>query len=627
MKRKKDVSGQKENDRVNEYILNLIQPAGIDDSDNHASIGDGYGRIYAIIKYPASVDYGWLAPLCNLEGTATIIEYRYALPNAMLKAFDKRIKELRNKHDEAKNESEKAQYKKAIDDLDKMIKRISVNNEPVGYFNIMLHVQDMRYADLENRIKKISGIVSVQECSMRLLRFKQPQALKCISPYYIPDRMVANIGGRNMPMSTFTGGFPMAAAGINDIGGYLLGKTKNMVAIVNMWIRGKDRTNSNWFISGVPGVGKSSFIKFLLIMEYAVNCTRLFVWDAENEYIDLARHPWVNGEVIDCASGSTGRSTPLQVRTFPRITEEDLEPEESLEDFLILEESQGVSDVALHIQSLRVFFDIYFGKQAMEKTGMRARLENCIIETYKRFGIGLDSDVSKLKAEDYPCISDLYETARQFSKDQKLSERRRNQYEELEDLLFPAAKGADQYLWNGPTTLNPRSDFTVLNTSKLLEMDDNVRNAQFYNMQTWNWHEMSKDRKEKCLTTVDEGYLFVDPDNPMLMKYFRNMSKRDRKYEAGLMFVTHAPADVLDPAVKRLGQAIIDNSCYKMIMGCDSKNLEETKEVLKLSDKEELLLTSKTRGKGILFAGNTRLELNVDIPDKFLEMFGAGGGR
>ena len=286
-----------------------------------------------------------------------------------------------------------------------------------------------------------------------------------------------------------------------------------------------------------------------------------------------------------------------------------------------------MSDVALHIQSLRVFFDIYFGKQAMEKTGMRARLENCIIETYKRFGIGLDSDVSKLKAEDYPCISDLYETARQFSKDQKLSERRRNQYEELEDLLFPAAKGADQYLWNGPTTLNPRSDFTVLNTSKLLEMDDNVRNAQFYNMQTWNWHEMSKDRKEKCLTTVDEGYLFVDPDNPMLMKYFRNMSKRDRKYEAGLMFVTHAPADVLDPAVKRLGQAIIDNSCYKMIMGCDSKNLEETKEVLKLSDKEELLLTSKTRGKGILFAGNTRLELNVDIPDKFLEMFGAGGGR
>ena len=39
MKRKKDVSGQKDNDRVNEYILNLIQPAGIDDSDNHASIG------------------------------------------------------------------------------------------------------------------------------------------------------------------------------------------------------------------------------------------------------------------------------------------------------------------------------------------------------------------------------------------------------------------------------------------------------------------------------------------------------------------------------------------------------------------------------------------------------------
>lgn len=623
-KRKKEKLNQ--NSNVNEYILNLIQPAGIDDSDNHASVGEGYGRIYAITKYPSIVDYGWLAPLCNLEGTSTIIEYRYAPPTALLKAFDRRIKDLKSKYDDAKNESEKEQYKKAIDDLKKMIKRISNNNEPTGYFNIMLHIQDMRYTDLENRIKKVNGTVSVQECGMRLLRFKQQAALKCVAPYYIPNRMVSNIGGRNMPMSTFTGGFPMAAAGIYDPKGYLLGRTRNMVAIVNMWVRGNDRTNSNWFISGVPGVGKSTFIKLILLMEYAINNTKIFMWDVENEYIEMARHPWINGDVID-AAGKMGRINPLHVRRAPKITEEDLNPGERLDDFLAYDEDHGTSDLGLHIQFLRVFFEIYFGKNAMKEIGMRARLEECLIATYKKFGITMDSDLSKLKAEDYPIISDLYETADILSKDSSLSERVKTQYEQLRDLLYPAAKGADKYLWNGPTTLNPKSNFIVFDTSNLLNMDDNVRNAQYYNMQTWNWHEISADRKEKCLLGIDEGYVYVDTDNPMLMRYFRNVSKRDRKYEAALMFISHAPADILDPAVKRHGQAIIDNSCYKMIMGCDSKNLEETKSVLKLSDKEELLLTSKIRGKGILFAGNTRLELSVEVPDKFLEIFGSGGGR
>lgn len=611
----------------NSYILNLITPSGIDFSDNHASIGEGYGRIYTITRYPANPEIGWLAPLCSLEGTSTVIEYRYSSPDAMIDAFDKRIGELRNQRDMAKKQSERDVFEQAVADLEKMIKRISVNKEPVGYFNIMLHMQASRHSDLEDRIKKVNGLVSVQECNARLLRFKQIEALKSVSPYYTPTRLVSNMGARNMPMSTFAGGFPMAAAGVNDAEGYMLGKVRNKVAILNMWLRNKDRTNSNWYISGVPGVGKSSFVKLLLLLEYAVNNTRLFIWDAEREYLDMAKHPWINGEIIDCASGTSGRINPLHVRRVPRITQEDLNEEEQIEDFLMYEEGQGVSDVALHIQSLRMFFDIYFGKDIMDKPGMRACLERIIIETYKKFHIGLETDVTGLKAEDYPIMEDLYKTAGELAKDKKLSERRRNIYEELEDLLYSPAVGADQYLWNGPTTLDPKKQMVILNTSNLLELNDNVKNAQFFNLQQWCWNEMSRDRKEKCLTVVDEGYLFVDPDNPVLMKFFRNVSKRDRKYEAGLAFITHAANDILDPAVKRFGQAIIDNSCYKMIMGCDSKNLEETKELLNLSYKEELLLAGKTRGMGILFAGNSRMELKVEIRDKFLEIFGAGGGR
>ena len=171
------------------------------------------------------------------------------------------------------------------------------------------------------------------------------------------------------------------------------------------------------------------------------------------------------------------------------------------------------------------------------------------------------------------------------------------------------------------------ADFVDLVISSLLEADDRVKRAQFYNIITWAWNELSKDRQQKVLFGVDEGYLVVDPDYPDLMKYIRNMSKRLRKYEGGLMFITHSVVDVLDPAVKRFGQAIIDSACYKFIMGTDGKNLKETQDLFTLSEKEVRILERKRRGQGILFAGSVRLTLDVDVCDKKLAMFGKAGGR
>ena len=52
---------------VNENILNIITPSGIDFTNTSANVGENIGKIYYISKYPSNVDYGCLAPLCNLE--------------------------------------------------------------------------------------------------------------------------------------------------------------------------------------------------------------------------------------------------------------------------------------------------------------------------------------------------------------------------------------------------------------------------------------------------------------------------------------------------------------------------------------------------------------------------------
>lgn len=618
----------KETSDLNEHILNIITPSGIDYDSTHANIGENVGKIYCISRYPAeNIKYGWLAALCQLEGTITSIEFRRTDADNLIDVYNKKIAQLKGDRTTAKVESDKQLIDKAIKDLEGLIQKIAVQKEPVGYVNIMLYIRHTDGRMLEDRIKRVSGAVAVAQCKLLNLKYKQLQAMKCMAPYGIPSQQVARMGERNMPISTFLGGFPMANAGINDPGGYWLGRTSrtNRVVILNQWIRSNDRVNSNWFISGLPGSGKSTAIKKIQTCEYSFG-TKIITLDPEEEYVDLAAHPDINGDVIDCAGGSTGRINPLQVRYSPRIAEDDLNDGENLNDYMVYDEEMGISDLALHIQNLRVFFKLYFGAESLD-AGIKTALEECIIEVYRDFHITWDTEIAFLQPEDYPVIRDLYNKVEEKSKKPDLSQYKQSVYDRLKDLLYSIAYGADQFIWNGPTTINPQSDFIVLNCSKLLELDDNVKRAQFFNLTSWAWHEMSKDRSQKVIFGIDEGYLFVDPDYPDLMKFVRNVSKRDRKYEAGLMFITHSAVDVLDPAVKRFGQAIIDNSCYRFIMGTDGKNLQETVDLFNLTEGEQTILASKSRGVGILFAGSVRLDMRLEVSNEMLEMFGKRGGR
>ena len=129
--------------------------------------------------------------------------------------MNKRISELRSNADTAKEESERQKYGRAVKDLQEMIKRIGIQNEPVGYLNIMLLIQAPSAEMLNHRIKRVSASVAMSECNMRNLKYRQLQAYKAMSPFGTPDReSVSNMGERSMPISTFVGGFPMASSWI-----------------------------------------------------------------------------------------------------------------------------------------------------------------------------------------------------------------------------------------------------------------------------------------------------------------------------------------------------------------------------------------------------------------------------
>lgn len=597
---------------VNQSILNIITPSGLEFNKTKMILSDNYAKIVVISKYDMNPDYGWISDITAIEGVTAAIEFRPTDSGKLIERSNEQIRQYRLDLSTIKEESELQAKEKAIDDISEMIKRINQEGEVVGYLNILLLIQASSEKNLDDRMKRVVSLVTSHGCSVRNLTFYQKKAYKCVAPYGMPDETISDIGERNMPISTFIGGFPNASSGIKDQKGYYLGKTdKGKQIILDTWKRGGDRTNSNWVILGLPGVGKSATVKDIVLREYALGSKIIFL-DPEREYVDLTKN--LKGDVINCGGGKGGKLNPLQIRVSPKIESEDEENDEMYKD-----EGNGLTDVANYYQTLRTFFRLYL----RNVTDMQlAKLEEILEELYRNFNITWTTDIRKMEPEQFPVMKDLYDLVCE-----KAEQSNDQDIKDLKLLLRSCAVGADSFLWNGYTDIKSDAEIIDLDISSLLESDEKVQKAQYYNILSYCWQRIALNRTEKILLVVDEAYLMVDPEVPQSLIFLRNISKRIRKYEGGLIVISHALVDFLDPEVKRHGQAIMDNSCFKFLMGTDGQNLEESKKLFKLTEKEVALLLSKQRGKGILFAGSNRISLKIEIPEEFLHIMGSAGGR
>lgn len=339
--------------------------------------------------------------------------------------------------------------------------------------------------------------------------------------------------------------------------------------------------------------------------------TKILCIDPESEYKDMCRN--LNGSWLNAGGGKNGRSNLLQIRPAPRDDDDET-------DKLYTDEGNGMSDMALHMKTLEIEFSLYLPSLTdMQK----AILKQTIIELYNQFGIFWETDIRQLKATDFPILSDLHALL-----EKKAEANKENPvYRDLAMLLYDAAAGSDSFLWNGHTTLEANSRFICLDTHDLQNASDNVKRTQYLNLLSWCWEEMSRDRNERCLLVCDEAYLMIDPQVPQSLVFLRNVEKRARKYEAGLAIISHSVVDFLAPEVKMYGQALLDIPCYKILMGCDGKNLQETKDLYNLTDAEQELLESKRRGHALFIIGSKRLHVNFEIPAYKFSYMGKAGGR
>jgi len=425
-----------------------------------------------------------------------------------------------------------------------------------------------------------------------------------------------------LPTLTLSAGFPFTKTYFNDTTGYLVGVDihTSLPIFFDPFVINNKRTSHNLAIISSTGGGKSFTMKKLIVNEFAKG-TKIFIFDAENEYEKLVKAN--EGEYIDLYSKKGGIINPLQIRYIP--SDEDKEAKET------------DCPLAKHLGFLEAFFKSAFDNiQEKELVMLLAILESL----YNKKGIYKNTSINtlqSLKPTDYPVFSDLYNFLPEYKENVKSKEKIKI-IDQLEVLLSRFLTGTDSYLFNSYTTINLDSDLIAFNLQELLYSgNQRLINTQILNLLTYlnnsivsnkiiNEKRSSNDKKHISII-VDEFHLYIDENNNEVIKNFGQLARRCRKYNTNLILSSQCISDFLGNAsVLRHASAIFNNCQYTMIGMLKEDDLKAYIELFKnnpLTDTQRAFLLGAKRGEFLLNIDNkTRLRIWIRATETERKMMG-----
>ena len=255
---------------------------------------------------------------------------------------------------------------------------------------------------------------------------------------------------------------------------------------------------------------------------------------------------------------------------------------------------------------------------------------------YINHGITAETDLSKLRPEDYPIFDDLYDAI--------LAEFQQTNNMYIHTILRTlmnyvakfAANGRNANIWNGPSTITTDENFIVFNFQSLLaNRNSTIANAQMLLVLKYVDNEIIKNRdyntkynlKRKIVVVIDEAHVFIDNKFPVALDFMFQLAKRIRKYNGMQIVITQNVKDFVgSEEIARKSTAIINACQYSFIFSLAPNDIHDLCKLYEkaggINEIEQEQITTAPRGQAFtIMSPTSRSTFKVEVPKDVAAMF------
>lgn len=607
-KNKAQRASQTEDVRIQEF-LDMIAPSVIKFFTDYFICGNTFRSVWALREYPtATEEQAILRHLGEKDSVTLHIYTRHVSPVEERKIISNAANKNRMQRSSTQDLQQTVTAESNLQDVTAIVAQMHRSKEPLLHAAVYIELSAHDLNQLGLLQTEVLTELVRSKLNVDRLLLRQQQGFLSVMPS--GWNVFSDQFERVLPASSVANLYPFNYSGKTDPNGFYLGRDKfGSNILVDFNRRADDKTNANILILGNSGQGKSYLLKLILtnLRESGMNIICL---DPEMEFEDLTNN--LGGCFIDLMTGEYIINV-----LEPKTWDENGSPEDkdAPQTFRIC------SKLSQHISFLKDFFRTYkdFTDREIDT------IEIMLGKLYDKWGITDHSNFDRLKPEDYPILSDLYELVESEYKEFDESHRQLYTADTLREIclgLHSLCKGAESKFFNGHTNIK-NSEFVTFGVKGLLQTSKNLRNALLFNVLSYMSNELLTTGNTAA--SIDEFYLFLS--NLTAVEYVRNFMKRVRKKDSAVILSSQNLEDFNLEGIREYTKPLFSIPAHAFLFNAGNIDKRFYMDTLQLEESEYNLIRYPQRGTCLYKCGNERYNLMVQAPEYKAVLFGKAGGR
>ncbi|MEG0073055.1 MAG: ATP-binding protein [Clostridia bacterium] len=468
-------------------------------------------------------------------------------------------------------------------DVKDIRKKIQVYGEDLYNIDIIITKADTNVEKLNQSILKIETILYSNNAVFKRMNFRQLDGYLS----HMPTSSSAN-NKNNILSSGLAYLLPTITNKLQDSSGIYLGNDINTQNIVTIDFFNKKYKNSNIFIMGSSGSGKSYFIK-TLILKSKIFKIHQYIIDSEGEYLELANK--LDGAIIDL---------------------NDINTKYNIMEF-IFEKNLNENFLEVKIDSI---LNIINSKTTLSITEAHL-LKECIKKAYLKFSITEDKkSVYTNELDNVVYIKEIIKTGNkiptiydviEYITDIELKNKLMLLFEN--ELVYFNANTSKKIL----DIINESKELVVFDVSKIqLDRLGKAMNFVFFMLDKIINHTLNLKR-----VYIDEVWRFMNSyggcncENEII-----NLYKTIRKKNGSILTSTQDINDLFNKDDGEIGKSILNNSNFKFIFSINYLDDKISKIIKNALESEDSL---KILSKGSCLAKIEYTEIYLEVKSMAFE--------